>query len=146
MTQKIEKTILIKAPAIAVWSALTIPETMKRWMAEPAIDVEITTDWNVGNPIVIKGFHHIKFENKGTVLQFVPNRILQYDFLSSLSKLPDQTENYSIVTFTLSALHGQTSLTLTLSNFPTESIMQHLDFYWKTTLLIMKNVIETDLT
>lgn len=53
MTQQIDKTIIIKAPRIG----------------EPEMGIEIITNWQVGSPIVIKGFHHKKFENKGTVLQ-----------------------------------------------------------------------------
>lgn len=65
-------------------------------MADPEVGIELITNWKVGSPITIKGFHHIKFENKKTVLQFEPDKVLQYDYLSSLSRLPDKPENYSI--------------------------------------------------
>lgn len=142
MTQRIDKTIIIKAPPSAVWHTLTNPGLMKQWMAEPEMALEIITDWKVGSPIVIKGFHHIKFENKGTVLQFEPDSVLQYNYLSSLSRLPDKPENYSIIGFGLAPLKNQTSLTLTISNFPTETIFKHIDFYWSTTIEIMKKLIE----
>lgn len=144
MTQRIDKTIIIKAPPYTVWDTLTNPDMIRQWVGEPEMGIEIITDWKVGNPIVIKGFHHIKFENKGTVLHVEPNKVLQYNYLSSLSRLPDKPENYSIVEFRLAPapLENQTSLTLTLSNFPTETIFKHLDFYWKTTVEIIKKVIE----
>jgi len=142
MTQQIEKTIIIKALPFAVWHALTNPEVMKQWIAEPELELEIITAWKIGAPIVIKGFHHIRFENKGTVLQFEPNKVLEYNFLSSLSRLPDKPENYTVAQFRLMPLENQTSLTLILRNFPTEAIFKHVDFYWRTTLEIMKKVVE----
>lgn len=63
------KTLTINAPPATVWTALTTPASMKQWMAE--IEIEISTDWRVGSPIVICGtLHRVKFENKGRVLQF----------------------------------------------------------------------------
>lgn len=142
MTQRIEKTITIKAPPSAVWDALTNPDRIKEWMGEPEMGIEIITDWKAGSPIVIKGFHHIKFENKGTVLQFDPEKGLQYTYLSSLSRLPDKPENYTTIAFRLMSLGNETSFTLTLSNFPTETILKHIDFYWSGTIEIMRKLIE----
>jgi uncharacterized protein YndB with AHSA1/START domain len=142
MTQRIDRTIIIKAPPSAVWDTLTNPDLIKQWMGEPEVEIEIITDWKVGSPIVTRGFHHIRFENKGTVLQFEPDKVLRYSHLSSLSRLPDKPENYSITEFSLTPLENQTSLTLSLTNFPTESIFKHLDFYWRTTLEIIKRLVE----
>jgi hypothetical protein len=116
---------------------------MKKWMSETEID--ILTDWKVGNPFVIRGvLHRVKFENKGTVLQFEPEKLLQYSHLSSLSKLPDTPENYSILEFRLASINDQTELAFTASNFPTETIYKHLAFYWNVTLELLKRMIEKD--
>ena len=140
-----KKTVQINAPLSKVWEALTIPELMKKWMSET--DVDISTDWKVGNPIVMRGrLHGIKFENTGTVLQFVPGRILRYSHLSSLSRLPDKPENYSILEFRVAPADNQTAVTLTLDNFPTETIYKHLAFYWNVTLEILKRLIEKEST
>ncbi|MGE5378975.1 MAG: SRPBCC family protein [Bacteroidota bacterium] len=136
-----EKTVQIDAPALRVWEALTNPPLMQKWMSETHID--IFTDWKVGNPIIIQGhLHSTKFQNKGTVLHFEPGKILRYSHLSSLSRLADEPRNYSIFEFLLAPLPEQTSLTLTLRNFPTESILKHLVFYWNVTLEILKKAIE----
>ncbi len=129
----VSKSINISAPPTRVWETLTIPELMKEWMSPTEIDV--ITDWRVGNPIVIRGhLHGVSFENKGTVLQFEPERVLQYSHLSSVSRLPDEPANYSVVEFRLAAItDSQTALTLTLSNFPTEVIYKHLAYYWNVT-------------
>jgi len=93
--------------------------------------------------MVIHGsLHGIKFKNNGTVLQFEPEKILRYNHLSSLSRLPDKLENYSVVEFGLTPIENQTTLTLTLSNFPTENIYKHLAFYWNVTLEILKRLVE----
>ncbi len=137
----VNKTININAPTSRVWDTLTNPELMKKWMSET--EINIITDWKVGNPIVIRGnLHGIHFENKGTVLQFELEKILQYNHLSSLSRLPDKPENYSVVEYRLAPIENQTTLTLTLSNFPTETIYKHLAFYWNVTLEILKRMIE----
>ena len=136
------KVVNINAPAARVWQVLTTPELMKKWMM-PDIEISITTDWKVGSPMIIRGTMNGKdFENNGTVLKFEPETTLQYSHLSSISRLPDQSENYSLVAFRLQPIDHQTSLSLTLSNFPTESIYQHLAFYWNVTLEVLKRMIE----
>jgi uncharacterized protein YndB with AHSA1/START domain len=135
------KTVQINASTSQVWDALTNPALMKKWMAET--EIHILTDWQVGSPIVIRGnLHGINFENKGIVLQFEHEKVLQYNHLSSISRLPDRPENYSAIEFKLTAMENQTALTLTLSNFPTETIYKHLFFYWNVTLEILKKMIE----
>ena len=119
----------IRADAATVWRALTDPALMQQWAAEPEWNVEIVTDWQVGSPIVVKGFHHVRFENRGTVLRFQPNTFLQYTHLSSISRLPDRSENYTRIAFRLSPSDDdKTSLNLELENFPTESIPSSLRF------------------
>jgi len=137
----VNKTITIDAPASTVWNTLTNPELMKQWMAET--EIAISTDWKVGGPLVFRGnLHGIKFENTGTVLQFEPEKVLQYSHLSSLSRLPDRPENYSVVEFSLAPVEHQTTLTVTVSHFPTETIYKHLAFYWNVTPEIFKRLIE----
>lgn len=142
MIRQIEQAILIKAPVDKVWNTLTNPGLMKQWMGEPEMKIEVITDWRTGSPIVIKGFHHVKFENKGTVLQFKPVEGLKYNYISSLSRLEDAPENYTVIEFILTPFEQETTVTLTLSNFPTEAIFRHVGFYWKTTMHIMKKLAE----
>jgi uncharacterized protein YndB with AHSA1/START domain len=135
------KTIQINAPAAKVWAALTRPELMKQWMAET--EIEISTDWQVGSPILIGGrLYKKRFENKGRVLQFEPEKVLQYSHLSSISRLPDRPESYSLFEFQLTPIGDQTRLTINASNFPTETIYKHLAFYWNAALEVLKRLIE----
>lgn len=104
--------------------------------------LEVHSTWRPKSPIIISGFHYTRFENKGTVLVFEPNKTLKYTHLSSLSRLADQDENYSILEFILMTEGNQTRLSLTITNFPTETIFRHLDFYWNTTMVMIKDVLE----
>jgi len=136
------KTVTINAPISKVWDALTNPAIMEKWMSES--EIEISTDWQVGSPFVIRGkLHGIKFENTGRVLQFEPEKVLEYSHLSSISRLPDKPENYSSVEFRLAPMEKQTTLRVTLRNFPTESIYKHLVFYWNVTPEILKRMMES---
>lgn len=142
MTMHIKKTILIHSDPVSVWEYLTNPDLMKQWMGDPEMKIEIITDWKVGNPFVIKGFHHMQFENKGTILQFEPETIFQYSYLSSLSDLGDTPENHTSISFTLVPKDGKTELSVEIENFPTEIIYKHLEFYWNGTVTLLKNRIE----
>ncbi len=140
--QIITHTTVINSDPVDVWRALTEPQLMKQWMFES--ELEIITDWKIGSPIIIKGsLEFSDFENKGILLKYEPKRILQYSHLSSLSALPDQLENYSIIEFRLTPENGQTNLTLTLSNFPTKAIYHHFSFYWIITLDILRKFCES---
>lgn len=115
---------------------------MKRWMSETEID--IITDWKEGSPITIRGdLYGTRFEVKGVVLQFEPERFLEYTHLSSLSELADKAENYSILEFRLEPKENETILVLTLSNFPTETIYKHFAFYWNGALELLRRSVES---
>ncbi len=135
------KTIIIEAPAAKVWAALTDTELMKQWMSETPI--EIVTDWKIGSPVIIRGALYKKgFENRGTVLAFVPGERLMYTHLSSLSRLPDSPESYTVFDFLLEPMETSTLLVLTIHNFPTDTIYNHLAFYWNVTMELLKKFIE----
>ncbi|MES2618621.1 MAG: SRPBCC domain-containing protein [Bacteroidota bacterium] len=142
MLQRYEKTIAINASATTVWRVLTEPELMQQWAGEPDMHLEIITNWEVGSPFIIKGYHHAVFENKGLVLQIDAPKRIQYSHLSSLSQLSDDITNYSIHEFVLMPQAEGVTLTLSIHNFPTETIYKHLEFYWNTTLAIVKRVAE----
>ena len=135
-------SVLVAAPAARVWRFLTDIGCMKAWMGEPEMALEIATDWTVGAPIVVRGVHHLPFENTGTVLAFEPPMRLAYSHRSSLSRLPDVPESYAVLDFLLQDTAGATALTLKASGFPTASIHRHLQSYWGSTLEILKRQLE----
>ncbi|WP_259070424.1 SRPBCC family protein [Mucilaginibacter sp. X4EP1] len=141
--QTIHKSIRINAPKSEVWKTLTEPDLMKKWMSDS--EIEIITTWEVGSPIIVNVqeiSYKTSFTNNGIVLQFLEDHILEYTHLSSLSRLPDEPENRTIIKFTLQQEEPDTLLNLDLSNFPTESHYKHIDFYWTITLNIIKQSLE----
>jgi uncharacterized protein YndB with AHSA1/START domain len=144
MSHIIENFTTVNAPPSAVWRALTDPNLMKQWVAEPEMRLQVTTNWKVGSPIVVKGYHHVDFENKGTVLHFEPNSILRHSHLSSISRLPDVAESYTIIEFRLTPIReNSTLLNVTTSNFPSEPIFKHWEYYWRITIEVLKRFIES---
>lgn len=145
MTEKFSTAITIDSKPAKVWTTLTSPKLMTQWMAEPETQLEVQTNWKINSPIFISGFHHIKFENKGIVLKYHKEQILSYSHLSSVSRLPDIIENYSVLEFVLTPVNNQTTLTISIFNFPTEIIQKHLEFYWRGTIHKIKEYIETQM-
>lgn len=142
-SQTIRKSVRLNVPVSEVWEALTQPALMKSWMSDS--EIEIITDWRIGGPITINASavsHKTAFTNTGMVLQFVKDRILEYSHLSSISRLPDQSENYTLIRFTLWPEDAHTLLELDLRNFPDEIHYKHIDFYWAVTLEVLKRFLE----
>jgi Uncharacterized conserved protein len=135
-------SLLIDAPRVRVWECLTQREHMQSWMGEPEMHLEIHPDWHVGGTIIIRGVHHVPFENRGTVLVFDPPCRLVYTQWSSLSQLPDAEAAYSRFEFTLKEENGATALNFSASGFATEAIYKHLQFYWTGALQSLKQHIE----
>ena len=142
MNDKFSTTIKIDTDPAKVWTVLTDLRLMEQWLGEPEMKIQVQTDWKVNEPISIRGFHHIEFENKGTVLQYNKGRRLSYSHLSSISRLPDKPENYSVLEFVLTPVEDHTQLTHNISKFPTETIRKHLEFYWRTTIVTIKKTVE----
>jgi uncharacterized protein YndB with AHSA1/START domain len=145
MTDKFSAAVTMNSEPAKVWAALTKHELMIQWMGEPEMKPEIHTNRKVNEGILIRGFHHLKFENKGIVISCDKEKKLSYSHLSSLSRLPDKPENYSILEFVLTPVDQQTLLTLFITNFPTETIRKHLEFYWRGTMVKIKNAVEAQM-
>lgn len=134
--------VIINATREEVWDALTVPETVAEWMGGEELQIKVITDWKVNSLILIQGFHHAKFENRGVVLQYEKESRLSYSHLSNISRLPDIPENYSIMEFILTPAERGTLLTVNIQNFPTETIRKHLEFYWRGTIFKIKKMVE----
>ena len=140
--QRIEKTVIINAPRADVWDALTNASSIPQWMGAPELRIEVSSTWTVGQPLVITGVLHGTFENAGTILRFEPEHVLCYTHLSSLSRLPDEPQNYCRLCFEVAEAASGTAVTLTVTNFPTETIFKHMDFYWRTAIEVFKRFVE----
>lgn len=142
MKKEFRKTVHVNKVSSEIWRVLTDTELMKNWMGEPEMNVRIYTDWMIGNPFIVKGFHHADFENSGSVLHYEPYKKLGYSSKSSLSHLPDKPENYTFAVFELEEKELGTILTVCIYNFPTFAIQKHYEFYWNTTIELLKRYVE----
>lgn len=137
----VNKSVVINAPVFNVWKALTNAELIQQWVSDE--EVTIVSEWKIGQSFTYRGLlHGRQYENKGTILQFDPERILEYTMWSSLSEQADTPENHSVVKFVLVRMDNKTLLTVTQHNFIAETTYQHWRFYWSTTLDIIKRLVE----
>jgi uncharacterized protein YndB with AHSA1/START domain len=129
----------INAPSAKLWQALVTPAAIKEYM----FGTTVTSDWVVGSPIVWKGeWQGRAYEDKGIILQVVPERVLEYSHFSPLAGVPDVPENYHIVTVELSPDGERTRVTLSQDNNPTEQARQHSEKNWGMMLAALKQFLE----
>jgi uncharacterized protein YndB with AHSA1/START domain len=146
------QSIRLAAEPEEVWNALIDPRAGEKWR-----NADFDTDWAVGSPIgigaVIGGE---RYKDKGRILRADPPSLLQYAYWSRVSGLPDVPQSYSTVTIRLEADGGETILTVEQMTPPSpvrrgedweigpDSGWKHVAFYWRTTLPILKRVVEDD--
>lgn len=142
---EIIKQVTVDTPRSTVWRLLTDPQLIPRWMSDE--ELRVIADWRVGGSIAFRGvLHGIRFENRGTITGFEPERLFEYNYWSTLSgtRLPESRDNTSTVRFVLAPLEAGTRLTLTLRDFPEPSIRPHANLYWGPTLQIIKKLAEQE--
>jgi len=133
------QTIVISAPVATVWDALVNPAMIKQYL----FGTDAVSDWKEGSSIIFRGEWEGKtYEDKGVILRFQPERLLEYTYFSSFSKLPDIPENYSTITIELSNKDAQTLLSLTQDNNATEQAREHSEMNWGMVLTGMKKLLE----
>ena len=129
----------ISASTDKVWSALTDPGMIKKYM----FGTTVISDWKEGGKIIWKGeWEEKSYEDKGKILHFEPKKSLQYSHFSPLSGLHDNPENYHIVTIDLEEKDKQTIVTLTQTNNADEKTKEHSEKNWKMMLASLKKLLE----
>lgn len=119
MTKGFEATtsVTIDARTEEVWDALTNPAKVKQYMH----GTEMSTDWKVGSPIRWRGeWQGRAYEDKGTILDVQPRKLLRYTHWSPMGGSEDRPENYHTVTYELSGTNGKTTLKLIQDNNPSQ--------------------------
>ena len=130
----------IHASSEKVWDALINPAAIKQYM----FGTNAVSDWRVGSPIVWKGEWQGKaYEDKGMILQFEPEHLIQYSHFSPLSGMPDKPENYHNVTIELSAKGDQTHVALSQDNNASEEERGHSEELWGMMLTALKKFLES---
>ena len=133
------KSIVIDAKPQRVWEALTDPTQVKQVMWGS----EVESDWKQGSPLIYRGVWEGKpFEDKGTILEIDPPRLLRTNYYSPLSGKADVPENYAEVTYALVPEGNGTKITVTQSNIADEKTRDHSESNWGGALETMKKMIE----
>lgn len=134
-----QASIEINAPASKVWEALTNPELIKQYL----FGTEAKSDWKVGSPITYSGVWEGKqYQDKGTILEIVPNKLLVSTYWSGMSGLADVPENYQKVSYKLDEVDGKTTLTIVQENAKDQNSADHSGENWKMVLGKLKEVAE----
>ena len=102
-----DTTVQILAPAKKIWLALTTPALVKQWQ----YGSDLLTTWEVGSSIVFrKEWNGQVFEQKGAVLEFVPESRLKYSLFVPRPDLQDIPEHYFFMIYELAESDGATTL------------------------------------
>jgi Activator of Hsp90 ATPase homolog 1-like protein len=84
-----------------------MPELVKQWQ----YNADLLTTWEVGTPIVFRNeWDGQVFEQKGNVLEFLPESRLKYSLFFPRPDLQDIPEHYFFMTYELTESEGVTSL------------------------------------
>ncbi|MEJ0021691.1 MAG: SRPBCC family protein [Candidatus Doudnabacteria bacterium] len=131
---------VIMAPAHEVWQALTDPVMVKQWLYGTDMSV---TEWKIGGEIRYKGeWEGKKYEDKGTILEIEPEKLLVSTYWSSMSGTPDVPESYQKVSYKLDPSGGGTKLTITQEGNATEESAKHSEGNWNQVLQSLKKIVE----
>jgi uncharacterized protein YndB with AHSA1/START domain len=135
----VKKSVLINAPAERVWDALVDPAMVKQYL----FGTDIHTDWKVGSPIIYTGVWEGKsYEDKGTILDIVPGKLLKTTYWSSMSGQADEPQNYKNVTYELATEKHGTRFTVTQDNNASLEEKNHTEQNWGMVLNSLKELLE----
>jgi uncharacterized protein YndB with AHSA1/START domain len=136
---KAKAHMLIQAPVQKVWQALTDPSLIKQYL----FGTDTVTDWKKGSAITYSGEYEGKaYQDKGNIIDIVPEKLLHITHYSSMSGKDDKPENYHHVIYRLEPRNGHTLISLTQDNISNEKELQHMEKNWKTILEEMKKLLE----
>jgi uncharacterized protein YndB with AHSA1/START domain len=131
----------IAAPAPAVWQALTDPERIKQYFMGATVE----TDWQPGSPITWSGEYNGKpFQDKGSIIEVQPQRLLVLTHFSPMTGQPDLPENYHKITYRLAEQDGKTNLSLSQDNNGSDDEVKHSRTTWQNMLEAIKRLVESD--
>ena len=136
------KSIIINASPERVWEGLTNPKIVKQYL----FGTEITSDWKVDSPIKYKGVWEGKpYEDKGTIIEIEPPKVLKSTYYSHLSQKEDKPENYNTITYELfPGAEATTQLTVTQDNNATQVEADEAERNWVMVLDALKKWLESN--
>jgi len=130
----------MNASASKIWKALTTPEIIK----QDFFGTEAISDWKEGSPLIYKGeWEGKKYEDKGTILKIIPEKLFTYTYWSSMAGKPDIPENYSVYSYELDEKDNHTELTLVQDDtFKSEETRSKAWEHWDIVMEGLKKVVE----
>jgi len=135
------QSVYINVPVQKVWDALINPAMIKKYL----FGTDVHTDWKIGSPIIYSGVWEGKtYEDKGTILDVIPEKLLRTTYWSSMSGKADLPINYNTVTYELKAENDGTKFTVTQDNNATEEAKNHSEQNWKMVLSSLKELLENE--
>jgi uncharacterized protein YndB with AHSA1/START domain len=133
-------SVTIDASPESIWKALTDPEIIQSYY----FGTRVETDWQPGSPITWHGEWEGKpYEDRGTIIEVEPNRLLKNTHFSPMSGQPDAPENYHTLTYTLEPSGASTLVTLTQDNAASQDEADHDSANWTTMLEGLKKAVES---
>lgn len=141
MANKLTSTvsITINAHVSNVWRALTDPDLIKEYL----FGTNTISDWKKNSPIVYKGEWQGKsYEDKGIIVDIIPEKLLHTTYFSSMSGKVDKPENYANVIYSLEPKGEATQVTIVQDNITDEAQVHHMEENWGTVLAGMKKLLE----
>lgn len=135
----IEVHVSIKAPVSKVWQALTDPALIKEYM----FGTNTTSDWKKGSKITYSGVWEGKeYTDSGTIIDIIPEQVLNTTYYSPLSGKEDIPENYANVIYTLKPDIDGTVLTIWQDNLENEAAQEYMVKNWDMVLNSLKKLLE----
>ncbi|MEA2713216.1 MAG: hypothetical protein QOK27_1177 [Gemmatimonadales bacterium] len=113
-TDRIQKTIVLRAPRSKVWRALTDSAQFGEWF-QARLEGPFTAGRKVRGPMTYPGYEHLTFE--ATVEQMEPERLFSWRWQPGGNSNPDPAEPTTLVVFELEEVPEGTRLTVTETGF-----------------------------
>jgi uncharacterized protein YndB with AHSA1/START domain len=131
--------ININAPVSKVWQALTDPAMIKEYL----FGTNTVSDWKKGSSITYSGeWEGKQYEDKGKIIDIVPEKLLHTTYFSGMSGKEDKPENYANVIYEVTPQNGSTMVTITQDNIEDEKGVEHMKKNWGMVLDGMKKLLE----
>ncbi|OJW84030.1 MAG: hypothetical protein BGO69_09925 [Bacteroidetes bacterium 46-16] len=143
MTNKLSATagIEINAPVSKVWQAFTDPAMIKEYL----FGTTAVSDWKKGSSITYKGEWQGKpYEDKGTIVDIIPGKLLHTTYWSSMSGKEDKPENYNNVIYEVKPDGDKSIVTIVQDGIDDEAGVKHMEENWGMVLQGMKKLLEKD--
>ena len=105
----------------------------------------VTSNWEVGSPITFRGeWEGRPYEDKGTILEIIPERVLSFSFWSPLFGTEDFEDNYMHVTYHISEYDHISTLVITQDNLETDEDVVNAEEKWMSVGKNIKRILEED--